>query len=277
MKVILVARKALAAYLISSAVRRSVNRIGELVEIERTIDFRHHLARARVVAADHDAVGMLEILDGGAFAQEFRVGHDREVGVRSRFANDALDLVAGADRHGRLGDDDREAVERGGDLARGIEHVGEIGMAVAAPRRRADRDEHRVGGLNRAGQIAGEFEAAGAGIGGDQIVEARLIDRNFAPIERGDLARVLVDAGHLVAEIGKAGPGNEADIAGADHGNAHFLIYPPGWLTFTAEADGVCIAEAIPSGERRRDGRAFCELINTFETAFCHKRHHERR
>jgi hypothetical protein len=24
-----------------------------------------------------------------------------------------------------------------------------------------------------------------------------------------------------VAEIGEAGPGNEADIAGADHGNAH--------------------------------------------------------
>ena len=56
---------------------------------------------------------------------------------------------------------------------------------------------------------------------GDQVGEAGLVDRHLAALERGDLARVLVDAGHLVAEIGKAGPGNEADIAGADHGNAH--------------------------------------------------------
>jgi hypothetical protein len=27
-----------------------------------------------------------------------------------------------------------------------------------------------------------------------------------------------------VAEIGKAGPGNEADIAGADHGDAHEIL-----------------------------------------------------
>jgi hypothetical protein len=27
-----------------------------------------------------------------------------------------------------------------------------------------------------------------------------------------------------VAKIGKAGPGNEADIAGADHGNAHGIL-----------------------------------------------------
>ena len=36
-----------------------------------------------------------------------------------------------------------------------------------------------------------------------------------------DLAGVLVDAGHLMAEIGKAGAGDQADIARADHGNLH--------------------------------------------------------
>ena len=34
-----------------------------------------------------------------------------------------------------------------GDLARGVVDEGQIGVAVAAPRGRADRDEHRVGGL----------------------------------------------------------------------------------------------------------------------------------
>ena len=97
-------------------------------------------------------------------------------------------------------------------------------MAVAAARRRADRDEHRVGGFDRAGEIVGKFQPPGAGIGGDQVGEARLVDRHLAARERADLFGVLVDAGHVVAEIGEAGPGNEADITGADHGNAHAKI-----------------------------------------------------
>ena len=82
MKVILVARKALAAYLISSAVRRPVNSDRRLVEVERPVELAHHLARALVVGADHDAVGALEVADRRAFAQEFRVGGDRDVGRR---------------------------------------------------------------------------------------------------------------------------------------------------------------------------------------------------
>ena len=122
------------------------------VEIKRAIELAHHLARARIVAADHDAVGQLEIPDGGAFAQEFRIRHHREVRVRARFADDALDLVAGADRHGRLGDHHGEAVERGRrSRARRHRRKLKIGMAVAAARGRADGDEHRVGGLDRAG------------------------------------------------------------------------------------------------------------------------------
>ena len=61
-------------------------------------------------------------------------------------------------------------------------------MAVAAPRRRADRDEHRLG-LADARRIGGEFEPALAHIGCDQIGEAGLEDRNLAAIERRDLGR----------------------------------------------------------------------------------------
>ena len=164
---------------------------------------------------------MLEILDRRALAQELRIGDDRDIGVGPRLADDALDLVAGADRHGRLGDDDGEAVERRGDLARRGVDVGQVGVAVAAPRRRADRDEDRVGLGHRALQIGGEAQPPRAHVGGDQIVEAGLVDRHLAALQRRDLAGVLVDAGDVVAEIGKAGPGNEADIAGADHRDAH--------------------------------------------------------
>ena len=222
MKVILVARKALAAYLISSAVRRAGEHDRRLVEGQRPVDLAHHLARALVVGADHDAVGELEVADRRALAQEFRIGDDRDVGRRLGLADDPLDLVAGADRHGRFGDDHGEAVERGGDLARGGVDIGEVGMAVAAPRRRADRDEHRVGFAPPApARSVVKISRPGLHVGGHQLVEARLEDRDLAALQRCDLAGVLVDAGDLVAEIGKAGAGHQADIARADHRDAH--------------------------------------------------------
>ena len=75
---------------------------------------------------------------------------------------------------------------------------------------------------HRLRQVGGEGQPACAHVAGDQLVEPRLVDRHLAALERRDLAGVLVDADHVVAEIGKAGAGNEADIAGADHRDAHF-------------------------------------------------------
>ena len=74
MKVILVARKALAAYLISSAVRRAGEQHRRLVEVQRPVELAASpCARARP-GADHDAVGMLEVADRRALAQELRIG-----------------------------------------------------------------------------------------------------------------------------------------------------------------------------------------------------------
>ena len=163
---------------------------------------------------------MLEILDGGAFAQEFRVGDHLHVGVGTLLAQDALDLVAGADRNRRFGDHDRGARQQRRDLAHRVEHKAQIGVAVAAPRRRADGDHHRVG-LGDAACLGGEMQPALAHVGFDQLGQAGLEDRNLAAVKRRDLGRILVDAGHVMAEIGKASAGHEADIAGADHGHTH--------------------------------------------------------
>ena len=54
----------------------------------------------------------------------------------------------------------------------------------------------------------------------DQRIEPRLEDRNAAPLELIDFRRILVDAGHLVAEVAEAGAGNQPDIAGSDDGDA---------------------------------------------------------
>ena len=165
---------------------------------------------------------MLEVLDRGAFAQELRIGHDGDIGIGPRLADDPLDLVAGADRHRRLGDDDGEAVERRGDLARRRVDVGEIGVAVAAPRRRADGDEDRVGLGDRAGEVGCETQALLAHIAATR--RSRPGSKiGISPSRRAgrSCSASLSTQVTVMAEIGKAGPGHKPDIAGADHCDAH--------------------------------------------------------
>src|SRR5258705_2375113 len=61
--------------------------------------------------------------------------------LRIGLVDQPLDLVAGADRHGRLGDDHRKAGQRDSNFARGGGYVAQIGMATAPPRRCADVNE----------------------------------------------------------------------------------------------------------------------------------------
>ena len=49
--------------------------------------------------------------------------------------------------------------------------------------------------------------------------QAGLVDRDLAALEAGDLVGVDVDAPDLAAELGEAGRGDQADVAGADHGD----------------------------------------------------------
>ena len=105
-------------------------------------------------------------------------------------------------------------------LAHGFVDEPQIGMAVAAARRRANRDEYRLGVGDRR-QVHCEFQPALANIVGDKIGQSRLENRNLAALERGDPARILVDANHMMAEVGQASARYETDIASADHGHAH--------------------------------------------------------
>src|SRR3546814_10709871 len=77
----------------------------------------------------------------------------------------------------------------------------------------ADRDEHCIGAGDRIGQFGGEGQPACRHVGCDKIVEARLIDRDLAGIQRLNLRTVLVDAYDFMAEIGKAGSGYKPHIA----------------------------------------------------------------
>jgi hypothetical protein len=62
-----------------------------------------------------------------------------------------------------------------------------------------------------------------------------------------------------MAEVGKAGTGNEADIAGADHGNAHLRSIMEVANRIGQSRTAACIADVIASGERRQLLCIFCD------------------
>ena len=141
-----VASMALAAYLHSSALAQSITMTGAPVRVNGAYSSRHHLAAALVVGADHHAIGLQEVVDGGALLQELRVADDAER-VAGLLAHHLAHLLGGPDRHRALVDDDLVAVHRAGHVAGDAEHVLEIGRAVLRLRG-ADGDEDDVGGLD---------------------------------------------------------------------------------------------------------------------------------
>jgi hypothetical protein len=86
MKVIFAARKALAAYLMSSALCLLVNNIGVSL-IEWAVDLTHHLTGADAVASNHRAIWSAKIFNRRAFAEKFWVACHAKIGLRRRHAN----------------------------------------------------------------------------------------------------------------------------------------------------------------------------------------------
>ena len=64
--------------------------------------------------------------------------------LRRALGDDALDLVARADRDGRLNHDDGEVFDNLGDVASRVVNETHVGRADLRQRRRADGDEDRL-------------------------------------------------------------------------------------------------------------------------------------
>ena len=194
-----------------------------LEQVERAVQGPHRRLGALAVAADHHPVGPHEIGDRRALAQEFRVRGDIETALRPRPAQDFRHSSPGADRHRRLGHDHGVIGQRPPDLLCRGEDIGKVGMAVAAPRRGADSDEYGVDPVHRRAEIGGEQQPFGRRVLGHQRVEPGLEDRHLVALQPGDLGCILVDAGDGHPKLGKAGPGDQADIPRSDHRYAHIV------------------------------------------------------
>jgi hypothetical protein len=202
-----------------------------LVEAQRAIQLGHHRARAVVGETDDDTVGTLEILDRRTFAKEFGVGDHRDLGVRPGATDDRLDLVARPHRHRGFGDQDGEAGHEARDLFGGGVDVTQVGIAVAAARRRTHRDEDRVRLGHRRLGIGREEQPPLGDVAFDDRIETRLIDRHHAGLQPLDLSLVLVDARDDVSELGETHTRDQADVSRPNHHDSHgsrYLLTIPG-------------------------------------------------
>ena len=188
---------------LAALTRRKQDR--RLVEIKRAIDFRQHIARAIRIAAHHHAVGAAEVLDGRAFAQEFGIGNNVALRVWPRLADHLFHFPAAPYGDGGFGDHDGVAVHGLGDLFGGSKYEAEIGVPVAPAAGRSHRDKDGVSVLYGLREGLREGKPSRLHIGGNDLVQPRLEDRNLAGFQARDLAGVLVDTDHMVAEFREAG------------------------------------------------------------------------
>ena len=225
MNEILVARKAFAAYFVSSAVGMLAMTKGGLVQVQRPVEIPHDRHRGVVVGADHHSVGPQEVVDRGALAQELRVRRHAESHRPPLFLELLLDdvthAIGGAHGHRALGNDDLVAIHRMGDFLSHLFYGTEIGGAVRS-RGSLHGDEDHERRTDRGGGVRGEGEASGAHVALHELLETGLVDGHLAPVEGRNLLAVLVGADHLQSEFREAGSRHEAHVTGTDHAHIHF-------------------------------------------------------
>ena len=177
------ARKAFAASLESSADHRLARRMRSWGTQLAYTSARASTAalRALDLAADEDAVGLVEVRHGGALGEELGVGEDVEThgGVGAVAAEHLLDRLGGAHGDGGLLDDDLVCLGHRRDGASGGFPVGEIRSLTRAETGllggSVDGDEDHLGGGDGAGDVGGEEEVLAAARL-DDLVEAGLVD-----------------------------------------------------------------------------------------------------
>jgi hypothetical protein len=161
-----------------------------------------------VAATDDDAIGMFEIPNCGALAQEFGVRYHCDIGIRPRLANQALNLVTSTDRHRGFSDNNGESIEGCRDLPGRCIDVTQIRVSVTASRRRADGNQHGVGPTNCVGGIGGKGKAPLLDIRCHNMLEVRLENRYLATLQSHDFVGVTVNTGDVVAKVSKASTGD---------------------------------------------------------------------
>ncbi len=100
------------------------------------------------------------------------------------------------------------------------EHMAHVGRAVLVLRR-THGDEQDFRADDGVVEVGREGEPLFGDVPGDQLREPRLVDRNLAALEAGDLVLVDIDGDDVVPVLGKARAEHQAHVSGSKNGDLH--------------------------------------------------------
>ncbi len=188
---------------------------------------------ALLVRADHRELGLEEVADGGALAQELRVVGHAEVpaGHESRgrledgreLALHAAGQHRAAHHHHGVGPG---RAQRAADLLHRAPHVGEVEAAGGAARR-AHAHQHRLGAGEGLGDARGGAQPAGGAGPGDQLAETGLHDRALAPLQAAGLVLAGVHAHDAMTAARQAGRAHRPHVTQSHHHDTHAFSSRP--------------------------------------------------
>ena len=144
-----------------------VHRAMKLVIQDGAINFAQFFGGGRIFDANDDAVGVKEIVNGGAFAQEFGIGRDAESNVVTARVGGkgATKLESGARGNGAFFHDQFGRLRLRGDLPGHVIDGGEICFAGLFGRR-ANANEDGVAGTDGIADVGSVGDFAGLASGG---------------------------------------------------------------------------------------------------------------
>src|SRR5436305_13781221 len=155
---------------------------------------------------------MHQIVDSTAFAQEFRITNNVKFRAASIIAFNRFGyFFASFYRHRTLIDDDPVIGENAGDLARDFFDEAKVNAAVAL-RWSRHRNENDLRVIDAFFNTTAETQPVRGDVAMNQFFQTGFVDRDTAGASFFNFARIVIDAGHVVTNISKAGAGDEADI-----------------------------------------------------------------
>ena len=192
-----------------------------MVAIEGGVQLAHDIQGLRVATTNHDAIRAHEIFDCRAFFEKLRIGYDAEIQFQAALlqliSNRRLNFVGGADRHRAFVDDDFIFGHAAADIARGGQHIFEIGRTVFVGRR-ANGDELNLAKGDGTVDVTGKLQTPGGHIAPYHFQQAGFMDGDAAAFEDCNLGRIQIQAQNMVSHFRQACATDESDVAGADNG-----------------------------------------------------------
>ena len=173
---------------------------------EWLVNFLHHGHSALAVSTDDNSIRLHEIRHSATLPEKFRIAYDIELGTSLVVtANRFSDFFPGFNRHRAFIDDHAilTGLENGRNLTGDLLNVGKINAAIGLGRR-GHSNKYDIGIVHALLRAGSEMQTLGGHVAVDQFLQTWFINRHFTLNKLLDFFRVVINANHIVTDLGEA-------------------------------------------------------------------------